>query len=193
MNDLGPAQLRGRDERARPARSGDAMNDLNRLYLDFAPALEQIVRGAVRASDAVIEDACQVAWTRLVHNRHRINDEAARGWLTRTAVHEALRLRRRELRETPADVAGDGPLVDLECLVAPEPQHVLEQRQRLASVSRLPRRQQRLLWLRALGLSYEEVASHEGCTYRTVERQLDRARRRLRSLELATGPVRRAA
>lgn len=163
------------------------MNDLDRLYLEFAPLLTHIVRRGVHASDAVIEDACQFAWTRLVHHRERITDLQARGWLTRTAVREAFKLRRRELRETPADIAAVG-----DHRVAPEPQHVLEQRLRLHSVSRLPTRQQRLLWLRALGLSYEEVASHEGCTYRTVERQLDRARRRLRSFEIGPGQPRAA-
>ncbi len=169
------------------------MNDLDRLYLEFAQPLEHVVRGVVQASDAVVEDACQVAWTRLVHHRLRVSDEAVRGWLTRTALHEAFRVRRRELRETPADITVEGEPVDPDGLLAPEPQVLLEQRQRLDSVSRLPPRQQRLLWLRALGLSYEEVASHEGCTSRTVERQLGRARRRLRSLDVGTGPARRAA
>ncbi|MBV8956985.1 MAG: sigma-70 region 4 domain-containing protein, partial [Solirubrobacterales bacterium] len=39
--------------------------------------------------------------------------------------------------------------------------------------------QQRILWLHALGLTYAEIADYEGCTLRTVERQLLRARRRI--------------
>jgi RNA polymerase sigma factor (sigma-70 family) len=164
------------------------MNDLDRLYLAFAPSLEHIVRGWVQASDAVVEDACQAAWTRLVHHRHRIPEEAARGWLTKTAVREALRLCRRELREPPSDLDAEDPRHP----IAPGPQHALEQRQRLDSLSRLPVRQQRLLWLYALGLGYEEMAAYEGCTTRTVERQLGRARRRLRFLDVG-GYVRQAA
>lgn len=121
-----------------------------------------------------------MAWTRLVRHRHRVTDAMARGWLTRTAVHEASRLMRRELREPPVDTDSHSELLRSTC---PEPQQVLEQRQRLAAVGALPPRQQRLVWLRALGLSYEEMASHEGCTSRTVQRQLERARRRLRRLE----------
>jgi RNA polymerase sigma factor (sigma-70 family) len=158
------------------------MNDLDLLYLEFASSLEQLVRGGVQASDVVIEDACQAAWTRLVRHRNRITDEEARGWLVRTAVREAFRLCRRELREPPSDLAREDWWGDANPPQTPEPQQLIEQRQRLASLRRLPHRQQRLVWLRALGLSYVEAASHEGCTSRTVERQLERARHRLRLL-----------
>ena len=40
-------------------------------------------------------------------------------------------------------------------------------------------RSQRFVWLHALGLSYTEMAAHERCTTRTVERQLVHARRKL--------------
>ena len=46
----------------------------------------------------------------------------------------------------------------------------------------LPERQQRLVWLQGLGLSYTEMAAHEGATPRTVERQLMRAKKRLREV-----------
>ena len=169
------------------------MNDLNRLYFEFAPSLEHLVRGGVQASDVVIEDACQAAWARLVHHRHRVPDEAARGWLTKTAVHEALRLHGRELREPPSDVGLEEWWGELDPPGAPEPEQVVEQRQRLASLRRLSARQQRLVWLRALGFSYEEIACREGCTSRTVERQLERARRRLRLLDLEGARRRRAS
>jgi RNA polymerase sigma factor (sigma-70 family) len=58
---------------------------------------------------------------------------------------------------------------------------LFERRERLASIRRLPQRQQQVLWLHALGLSYNEIARHTGCTTRTVERQLLRARRAVRS------------
>lgn len=157
--------------------------DLSRLYLEFAVFLEHIVRGGVQASDDVIEEACQTAWARLVSHRHRIADDHARGWLARTAVHEALRLHRRQRRDLRTETDVREEPADPGCPVAPEPQSLVECRQRLESVRQLPRRQQRIVWLRALGLSYEEMAAHEGCTSRTVERQLERARRGLRVIE----------
>jgi DNA-directed RNA polymerase specialized sigma24 family protein len=51
----------------------------------------------------------------------------------------------------------------------------------LGHLRALPIRQQRLLWLHALGLTYTEMAAHEGCTRRTVERQLLRAKRGVRA------------
>lgn len=166
------------------------MEDVNRLYLEFAPFLEHILRAGVRASDDEIEEACQAAWVRLLSHRRRITKDAARGWLTKTAIHEVFRLYRRERRALRTSL---GLLPDPEWAVVPEPQRLLEQRETLETVRQLPRRQQRVVWLRALGLSYGEMAAHEGCTSRTVERQLERARRGLRKLEGEQGQARRAA
>jgi RNA polymerase sigma factor (sigma-70 family) len=63
---------------------------------------------------------------------------------------------------------------------APSPDELVEQRERLETIRILPERQQRLLWLHALGLSYTEIALYAGCTPRTVERQLLRAKRAVR-------------
>ena len=38
-----------------------------------------------------------------------------------------------------------------------------------------------MLWLQGIGLSYDDIAATTGCTNRTVERQLLRAKRTLRS------------
>ena len=56
------------------------------------------------------------------------------------------------------------------------PHELVERRERLREVQRLPERQQRVVWLHAIGLSYAEIALTEGCTRRTVDRQLLRAR-----------------
>jgi len=154
--------------------------DVGELYELLAKRLEQIVRLDVRAPDVVVEDACQFAWSRLVHHRHRVHRETVMSWLARTAVHEAVKLLRRDRRELSIDGA-------LECGVPmtaassfPAPHTLLENRERLGELRLLPTRQQRVVWLHAFGLSYAEIAVHEGCTVRTVERQLLRARRRIR-------------
>jgi DNA-directed RNA polymerase specialized sigma24 family protein len=103
-------------------------------------------------------------------------------WLARTASREAFRLIRRGTRELSLDAlleaAGD-------CALPPAPaclEETCEARDRLGSVRRLSVRQQRMLWLHAIGLSYAEMAVHEGCTRRTVERQLLRAKDAVRQL-----------
>lgn len=156
------------------------VGDVGELYGSLAPRLEQIVRLDVRASDAVIEDACQFAWCRLLHHSHRVHRETVMAWLARTAVHEAFKLLRRDRRELSLDASledGAEPVVALATLT---PQELLEHRERIREVSRLPARQQRVVWLHALGLSYAEMAAHEGCTRRTVDRQLLRARQAIR-------------
>jgi RNA polymerase sigma factor (sigma-70 family) len=149
------------------------VGDVGELYGQLAARLESIVRLDVHAPDAVIEDACQFAWSRLLHHRHRVHRETVISWLARTAVHEAFKLLRRDRREVPLDV-----VIDRASPVSPH--ELIERRERLAAIGRLPERQQRVLWLHALGLSYAEIAVHEQCTTRTVERQLLRAKQRVR-------------
>ena len=155
-----------------------AASDVGELYGLLATRLEHIVRLDVRAPDVVIEDACQFAWSRLLHHRHGVRRETVVSWLARTAVHEAFKLVRRDRRELSLEtVAEDAAATP--ALPSRSPHELAECRERLAGIGRLPARQQRILWLHALGLSYAEIADHEACTLRTVERQLLRARRRI--------------
>ena len=152
------------------------VGDVGELYGQLSARLENMVRLDVRAPDVVIEDACQFAWSRLVHHRHRVQRETVVTWLARTAVHEAFKLLRHERCHVPLDVAID--------LASPaSPHELVERRERLAALAGLPERQQRLLWLHALGLSYVEIARREGCTLRTVERQLLRAKQRVKDAD----------
>ena len=100
-------------------------------------------------------------------------------WLARTAVHEAFKLLRRDRRELSLDAAGEHATPAAR-LSFPAPEAAVESRERLGQVRGLPERQQRVLWMHAVGWSYVEIAAQEGCTVRTVERQLLRARKTLR-------------
>lgn len=156
--------------------------DVGELYRLLARPLQRIVRAEVHAPDPVIEEACQFAWSRLVFHQHRVRRATALGWLVTTANREALRLVRRGNREVPLDCAETAE--ELQTLPTdPGPEQLFERRERLGMVALLPLRQQRALWLRGLGLSYEEIALRDGCTKRTVERQLAHARMTLRSAD----------
>ena len=115
----------------------------------------------------------------------RVRREAALSWLATTAVREALRLARCQGRELSLDAvveqAGSWPLA----APVPGPDELAEHHERLELIRWLPERQQRLLWLHAVGLSYAEIARSTGCTPRTVERQLLRAKRRIKALAAA--------
>ena len=154
--------------------------DVGELYGSLAGRLEQIVRLDVRASDAVIEDACQFAWYQLLHHRHRVHRETVMAWLAKTAVHEAFKLVRRDQRELSLDAALEGGEEPAWATALVTPEQLLDYRERIGELRRLPERQQRIVWLHAFGLSYIETAAHERCTRRTVDRQLLRARQAIR-------------
>lgn len=155
--------------------------DVAGLYAELSRRLEQIVRVCVHAPEPVVEDSCQFAWHRLVRDRARIRRDTVLSWLVRTAVREAIRLLGREHRcvslDAAASAAGDGALLRAR---SAGPEELVMQRERLALVGVLPSRQRQMMWLHAIGLSYEEIAARTGCTVRTVERQLLRAKRAVR-------------
>ncbi len=160
------------------------IDDVGELYGRLSDRLEQIVRLDVRAQDVVIEDACQFAWTRLVFHRDRVQRDSTLSWLARTAVHEAVKQVRRDGRELSLDAAFEAGGDAVVRPRAPAPDELVAARQRLAQVELLPQRQQRLLWMQGVGLSYTEMSARTGCTPRTVERQVLRARQKVRGFEL---------
>lgn len=157
------------------ARPADGL-DVGALYADRAGDVRRLVRHDVRAPQPVIEDACQVAWTRLLPRASGVPPERAFAWLVTTAVREAFRMCRRELREASLEELADAG-EDLGAYEDPTDARLL-----LGDLARLPDRQQRLMWLQAAGFSYDEMADRTGISHRTVDRQLLRARRRLRAL-----------
>jgi RNA polymerase sigma factor (sigma-70 family) len=154
------------------------VGDVAELYAAQAAQVRRRVRLGVTAPDAVIEDACQIAWMRLLRHRARIHRETATRWLVRVAVHEALKLLRRGTRDVSLDAlaeeAGEPPLPCPDLL-----EDLAERRARLESIRDLPVRQQRLVWLQGCGFSYAEMAGETGDTRRTVQRQLLRAKHTL--------------
>jgi RNA polymerase sigma factor (sigma-70 family) len=159
-----------------------AAADVGELYALHARRLERIVRLDVRASQSVIEDACQFAWCRLLFHAERIRRETVLAWLVTTAVRHAFKLVGREARELSLERVLEEKTEPPDCLLVPAPEELVEQRQRLHQLCLLPERQQRLIWLHGLGLNYGEMAAREGCTVRTVERQVLRAKRKMRAV-----------
>ncbi|MDQ2897814.1 MAG: sigma-70 family RNA polymerase sigma factor [Actinomycetota bacterium] len=162
---------------ARPIARRPAVG-LDQACGDLDRTLRGIVAFNVRAPQALIEDACQTAWLRLTRRGGDLAPRAVLPWLVTTATREALHLVRRAERELPLEVLTEaGPVAS----PSPGPEAITDLRSRLSALGALNRRQQRLIWLQGLGFSYEEMASCEGASLRTIERQVLRARRALRS------------
>jgi len=159
------------------------VGDEAQLYRSFAARLESTVRTQVHAPREVIEDACHHAWTQLINHGDSVSRDAAFSWLATTALRHAWKLNRREHRELSleAPAANLGELQFPSPL--PEPAQRLEFREQMRELGDLPERQRRFIWLRAVGLSYIEMAAYTGDTVRTVERQIARASERMRQLE----------
>ena len=157
---------------------GDEAN----LYQQLAMPVERIVRSRVDAPREVVEDACHHAWAKLINHSERVDRETALGWLVTTAVREAWKLERRERREASleatAEEAGELPVPSR----LPGPAERAEFRERLAELKRLSDRHRQIVWLRAVGLSYAEMAAYTGDTVRSVERQIARATARIREI-----------
>jgi RNA polymerase sigma factor (sigma-70 family) len=158
-----------------------SLDDVAELFAEQASRVRRLVRAGVRAPEPMVEDACQLAWVRLFQRRARVRRDTATAWLVRTAIREAVKQLHRDGREVSLDAlaeqAGDRPAPSAPALL----DELVEQRARLESIRILPERQQRLVWLQGLGLTYTEIAGQTGATRRTVERQLLRARRTLAS------------
>jgi RNA polymerase sigma factor (sigma-70 family) len=163
-----------------PADASAAREEVGELYAALAVRLHQIVHGRVRAPAPVIEDACQFAWSTLIRYQGSVRRDRALGWLAMTASREALRQLRRSRRERSLEQLAEEGVGPMPRASVTPIEELVEQRARLGTIGRLPERQQRLVWLQGLGLSYNEMADHEHATPRTVERQLMRAKKRLR-------------
>ena len=156
--------------------------DIGELYTALSPKVRRIVARDVNAPKAVIDDACQVAWLHLVLHAARIERGAALSWLATTATREAFKQSRRARRDVSLERELDEEGELGVAARAPGPHDRAEWRERLDLVRRLPVRQQRILWLKAVGYSYEEIAAREaGLTERAVERQIIRGRRGLKA------------
>lgn len=155
------------------------MEAVRELFVEQDARVRRMVRARARASEPLIEDACQAAWERLVRRHACVRRERATAWLVRTAIREAFKQRQREARDMSLEAwdedEGDPPAHHTPPLL----EELAEQRARLQSIRALNERQQRLVWLQGLGLTYDEIADEAGTTPRTVERQLGRARRKL--------------
>jgi RNA polymerase sigma factor (sigma-70 family) len=144
------------------------------LYATQAVRVRRLVHLRLTAPDAVVEDACQVAWLRLVRHRSRVRRETAACWLVRVAAREAVRQLRRGERDRPLEELEDDQSRAPDLI-----EQLADSQTRLGVLERLPERQRRLVWLQGLGFNYAEMAGVTGDSPRTVERQLTRARQRL--------------
>jgi RNA polymerase sigma factor (sigma-70 family) len=169
----------------------DRGEQIARFYVGNADRLRRAIAGKTIGLDAsVIEDACALAWEKLLSRPDiDLNRHEAFWWLYKVALREAWALGRRERRELPAGglsgadddmpepAASDADVLD-----------VVADRVDRATVhevlGQLHWRERRELLLYAHGLSYEEIAQVTGTSYTAVNRWLARGKKALREARL---------
>src|SRR4051812_42372169 len=143
--------------------------DESRLFERHHARLRREVAAYTEGDAELVEDACSFAWTQLV--RKQPERPTVFAWLWRVAVRELWRLERVEAAQHGAREP------------RAEAWSPMETRQRwleaLEAVGALRPRQRRMVGLFARGHSYNEISPAPGSTWRTVDRQLGRARKRL--------------
>jgi RNA polymerase sigma factor (sigma-70 family) len=154
-------------------------DDIAAYFAVNAIALERTVARHVVASRAVLEDACSVAWSKLLRRPDIRLGSDGFWWLYRVAVREVWRLTNEARRERSLDGHADIDRLTGSDDVAT----IAERRDTLGRLDELPERQARILVLHGCGFTYAEIARMTGATYRTVDRQLRRARERLRDAD----------
>ena len=160
-----------------PEHVGPARGDEADLYRELQPRLLWLLRSTLVVRAQTLEDACSFAWVQLISYQPDRGPDLC-GWLYVVARREALRQTRLERRTPILEPAGDRHLLAFGDPV----QDATRERARgaLEALAALPVRQRRLLCLKAAGYSYDEIAALQGITWRTVDRQLRRARTRAR-------------
>jgi len=148
------------------------------LYTEHHATLERHIAHRVNAPRALIEDACQTAWTQLAA-RHdiAIATDHARGWLYTVALHEAWAQ------------AGDRQLTDplphwlgqADDDVPAEALARITDLEHLTKLAALKPAEREALILQAAGHSYQQIAQATGATYTAVNRRIREGRARLRA------------
>jgi len=155
------------------------VGDETTLFAELYPKLARQVRRLLRTTEQNVQDACSFAFLQLL--RYQPSRESVFSWLLTVAVREAVKLDRRGPRDGRFPAREDG--VELEPVdERADPELRLEALAALGAIAAagLTARQARIVALHAAGHTYESISEMLALSERTVERQLLRARRKLR-------------
>jgi RNA polymerase sigma factor (sigma-70 family) len=165
----------------------DLRGDEATLFERLDPALQQLLRARLRASEAQREDARSFAWEQLVRHQPKRTDRLL-GWLYVVAKRELYEIQRRTRRECLRDMSPSSLEARPEDSgfgvrggAAREPiEGALDVHEALAALAALPVKNREALGLRIGGYSYAELQERLGVTYTCVDRRLKEGRAMLR-------------
>jgi RNA polymerase sigma factor (sigma-70 family) len=155
------------------------------LFTEHNDHLLRVVRANVVATDALIEDACAMAWEVFMRKQPDRGPKLF-GWLRTVAIREAWRLssiqRRQpaleELVHPKAQARGE----TWEAIVPgqADTERYVDAKVALRILADLPEKQRRYLVMIVAGWRYDEIMRETGATYTNVNKHLTRARANVR-------------
>ena len=150
--------------------------DEAQLFRDHEVALKAAVRHFVHnVTDAVVDDACSYAWLQLMRCQPERGDTLF-AWLRTVAIREGWRLAQREQRDAHLELIPDWT----DRIAGDTLDDATDARDALRRLAALPHPQRACLQLIVSGHSYDDVCRRTGRSYSNVNKQLVKARRRLR-------------
>jgi DNA-directed RNA polymerase specialized sigma24 family protein len=150
--------------------------DEDALFRLHNRSLVRVVRSLVCAADEDVHDACAFAWMQFL--RRQPDREMAFNWLVKVATREAWRLARRDRRDARLeDLAVDS----CAALGRDTLDDAMAARDALELLASLPDRPRRYLALQVSGHSYDDICAATGATFTNVNKNLCRARSRIRT------------
>jgi RNA polymerase sigma factor (sigma-70 family) len=156
--------------------------DETALFERYAQRLVRAVRRELGVSEHIAEEACAIAWVQLL--RTQPERDTIFAWLRVVATREAIRLVRVQGRDTSLDE--DHADTHSACQDRRvDPELTVEAREALERIGALTARQMRIFSLHLAGLTYVEISAATGHSRRSVERNVTRARARLRQTRRA--------
>jgi DNA-directed RNA polymerase specialized sigma24 family protein len=160
------------------------------LFGSYNDELMRRVHAVVRTSDAIVEDACSIAWTQFL--RHQPDRSRSwRTWLLTTAVREAWSLDRQRRQTRSLGATSEDGWIVVEP-VDPRDQFGLydELDAAVQVLEQLPPRLQRIAFLRATGHRYREISEITGDSGTRVNHLVQRANTYIReALQELDDPV----
>jgi RNA polymerase sigma factor (sigma-70 family) len=155
--------------------------DEEALYRAHHTRLLWLIARDVGARPQVIEDACAYAWAELLARQPERTSIV--GWLRVVARHEAIRLARSD-RPLVSMSAADPDRMPDRTWSTTVPRRSADQQadalEALCALASLSERRRTFLAAKVAGYSYDEIAAELGVSWRTVNRQLVRARAAVR-------------
>jgi RNA polymerase sigma factor (sigma-70 family) len=152
------------------------LGDETDIFLSYHPVLRRKLTRAVNTSEANLDDACAIAWVQFLRKQPDRTDNRHEAWLFVVAKHEAIRLHR---EQSGRYFTVDPEVVDWQVDPRDPHEESAKLREAIDILGRLPLRDRRVAFLKAMGHTYADIGELTGKSPRMTDRVIRRANERI--------------